>query len=261
VSFYNKEKDVKYMYTIGQFAKKTGMTIRALRFYDEKGILKPAALTDGGQRLYNDENIVEAQKIATYKYLDFSIEEMKALLKEEVPLLDSLKEQKSMLEEKKKHIESIINTLDTAISIYEKVQVSEPTLLLLVMHSLLTEDEQKSFLLKFVDEEIVEEMYSMMKMNFVEINRRYIEACYQLKIAYSENAPDEEVKELIWKLLNIMPQDLLIKIAEAFKDVENLEVDTWLFPSPFTQDEEQWLLEQMAKHQVLGDDFFEAENG
>lgn len=248
------------MYTIGQFAKKTGMTIRALRFYDEKGILKPASLTEGGQRLYNDENIIEAQKIATYKYLDFSIEEMKALLKEEVPLLDSLKSQKSLLEEKKKHIESIIHSLDTAISIYEKVQVTEPTLLLLVMHSLLTENEQKSFLLQYVDEAVVEEMYAMMKTNLVDINRRYIEACYQLKLAYSENAPDDEVKVLIWKLLNIMPQDLQIKIAEAFKDVENLEVDNWLFPSPFTEEEEEWLLEQMVKLQVLGDELFETEH-
>lgn len=249
------------MFTIGQFSKKTGLTIRALRFYDEKGILKPTALTEGGQRLYDDNNIIEAQKIATYKYLDFSIEEMKELLIEEVSLLDSLKSQKLLLEEKKKHIESIINSLDIAISIYEKVQVTEPTLLLLVMHSLLTEKEQKAFLLKYIDESVVEEMYSMLKTDFIDINRRYIEVCYQLKIAYREKAPDEKVKKLIWNLLNIMPYEMQLKIAEAFKDVENIEVDNWLFPSPFTQEEEQWLLEQMAEHQVLGGDLFETENG
>lgn len=59
------------MYSIGQFAKKTGLTIRALRYYDEKGLLTPAHISQGGQRLYNDDNILTVQKIVTYKYLDF----------------------------------------------------------------------------------------------------------------------------------------------------------------------------------------------
>ena len=248
------------MYTIGQFAKKTGLTIRALRYYDEKGLLKPASLSEGGQRLYNDENIVGAQKIATYKYLDFSIEEIKALLKEEGSLLTSLQQQKLMLEQKKKQLEMVISSLDTAITIQEKLTVTEPTLLLLVMHSLLTEQEQKKYLSQYLGESIIDEIYQLLENNLVEINRQYIEISYELKQAYKMQGIDEEVKQLLESFINIIPKEIQLKVAEAFAGVELEQVDSWLFPSPFTLEEEAWLGEQIERLNILGDDFYEAAN-
>lgn len=58
------------MYSIGKFAKKTGTSIRTLRYYGEKGLLQPAYVSDAGQRYYSEENIINSQKIATFKYLN-----------------------------------------------------------------------------------------------------------------------------------------------------------------------------------------------
>lgn len=66
VSFYTVYKGVKYVYSIGEFSKKTGITIRTLRYYGEKGLLIPARISEGGQRSYNDASIVTIQKINYY---------------------------------------------------------------------------------------------------------------------------------------------------------------------------------------------------
>ncbi len=65
-------------YTIGEFAKLTGMTERTLRHYDQTGILKPAELTEYGHRVYNNRSIIQLQKILVLKFLDLSLGEILA---------------------------------------------------------------------------------------------------------------------------------------------------------------------------------------
>lgn len=56
------------MYTIGQFARKTGVTTRTLRFYDQKGLLKPSYLSESGRRFYTDRDLLTLQNILVFKY-------------------------------------------------------------------------------------------------------------------------------------------------------------------------------------------------
>ena len=44
-------------YTTGELAKACGITVRTVQFYDQKGILVPSSLTEGGRRLYSEEDI------------------------------------------------------------------------------------------------------------------------------------------------------------------------------------------------------------
>ena len=62
----------------------------------------------------------------------------------------------------------------------------------------------------------------------------------------------DALKPLIFTLFNLIPGEMRTKIATAFAEVELEEVDTWLFPSPFTPEEEQWLFEQIEQLQMLG---------
>lgn len=245
------------MYTIGQFAKKTGLTIRALRFYDEKGLLKPASLTDGGQRLYNDDNLLTVQKIVTYKYLDFSIEEIHALLVEDLSIVESLKKQKEMLEEKRVHLNQIIETVNTAISLHEQTKMQDPTIFTLVLHSMLTKNEQRNYLEKLFPKHVVDYMFTVLEEDWIELNRRYIEKSYELKAAYRVGMPDDALRILILSYLNIMPQDLQLMIAKEATEGNIDDLDNWLFPSPFTKEEEAWLLEKVEQLHVLGEIFDE----
>ncbi|WP_341320180.1 MerR family transcriptional regulator [Solibacillus sp. FSL H8-0523] len=250
-------KDVMKMYSIGQFAKKTGLTIRALRYYDEKGLVTPAQLSEGGQRLYNDANILTVQKIVTYKYLDFTIEEIKALLMEETPLIDSLQQQKHLLQQKKQQLEKVIASIDTAIQIHEKINVTEPTIFLLVLNSLLTEEQQREYLAAFLPKATIDKMYQLLEADLVELNRQYIEVAYAIKVAYREQANDEELFALFQRFLNIIPKDIQIEIAQAFAEVNIEQLDDLLFPSPFTKEEEEWVTTQMERLQVSEVEFDE----
>ena len=44
-------------YTTGELAKACGITVRTVQFYDQKGILIPSSLTEGGRRLYSEEDL------------------------------------------------------------------------------------------------------------------------------------------------------------------------------------------------------------
>jgi DNA-binding transcriptional MerR regulator len=46
---------VKDVYTISEFAEIVGVTIQTLRNWDKSGKLKPAQLTEGGNRLYSKQ--------------------------------------------------------------------------------------------------------------------------------------------------------------------------------------------------------------
>ena len=44
-------------YTTGEMAKACGVTVRTVQFYDQKGILIPSALSEGGRRLYSEDDL------------------------------------------------------------------------------------------------------------------------------------------------------------------------------------------------------------
>lgn len=69
------------MYQISQFSKISGLTVKALRYYDEQGMLKPSYRDKNTLYRYYDENdLKKAQLIRLLRSLDFSILEIKEVL-------------------------------------------------------------------------------------------------------------------------------------------------------------------------------------
>src|SRR5680860_171926 len=66
---------------IGELAENTGLSLRTIRHYDEIGLLKASGRTDGGFRLYSQEDQDRLMLIRRMKPLGFSLEEMIELLK------------------------------------------------------------------------------------------------------------------------------------------------------------------------------------
>ena len=164
------------------------------------------------------------------KYLDYSLEAIRTmLLDKEKSLLESLYEQKAQLEAKRKQIDQMIASLETAIDIHEKNETINPSSLLIVIHSLLTMDEQKKFLQQYLSEELIDEMYAYFDNNFVEMNRKYIEYSHQIKQAFEKPINDGELKQLIINYLELIPRDLALKIATQMKHVDVKDIDYWLF--------------------------------
>ena len=66
-------------YTSGEFAEKAHVSIRTIRYYDQKNLLKPAVRTKSGARRYTDQDFAKLQQILLLKYLGFSLNEIREM--------------------------------------------------------------------------------------------------------------------------------------------------------------------------------------
>lgn len=64
----------------GDLARATGHTVRAIRFYEEEGLLKPAVVSEGGHRRYTPDDLERLQLISDLRELGLSIGEIRAVL-------------------------------------------------------------------------------------------------------------------------------------------------------------------------------------
>jgi ubiquinone/menaquinone biosynthesis C-methylase UbiE len=107
----------KRLYTAGRFARKAGVTMRTIHYYDKEGILQPSSHSEAGYRLYNDEDFGRLQKILTLKFLGFSLEEIKSIIRsesEESSLKTSLDIQEKIIDQKIKHLELVKKAVSEA---------------------------------------------------------------------------------------------------------------------------------------------------
>jgi DNA-binding transcriptional MerR regulator len=69
------------LWRIGEVAKLSGITTRALRYWEELGLLRPTSRSEGGERLYTPADLRRVTRIRDLQeLLGFSLEEVKAVL-------------------------------------------------------------------------------------------------------------------------------------------------------------------------------------
>ncbi|MDE6128649.1 MAG: MerR family transcriptional regulator, partial [Lachnospiraceae bacterium] len=66
--------------TVGEAAKKMGVTVRTLQYYDRENLLCPSAASEGGRRLYSDKDLIKLHQILSLKSLGFSLDDIKERL-------------------------------------------------------------------------------------------------------------------------------------------------------------------------------------
>jgi DNA-binding transcriptional MerR regulator len=69
------------MHQIGEVAEAVGLSLRTIRYYDEVGIVVPSGRSAGGFRLYTDADIERLRFVKDLKPLEFTLEEIRTLLK------------------------------------------------------------------------------------------------------------------------------------------------------------------------------------
>ena len=72
-------------YTTGEIAKLCGVTVRTVQYYDTRGILNPSELTEGGRRLYSEDDLKRMRIICFLRELGLPIDSISRLLSEEDP--------------------------------------------------------------------------------------------------------------------------------------------------------------------------------
>ena len=72
-------------YTTGELAKLCGVTVRTVQYYDTRGILIPSELSEGGRRLYSEDDLKRMKIICFLRELDLPLDAISRILKEEHP--------------------------------------------------------------------------------------------------------------------------------------------------------------------------------
>ena len=102
---------------IKEFARLSGVSVRTLHYYDQIGLLRPAAVdAQTGYRFYDEDSLLRMQEVLFYRELDFPLKSIAEILasphynKEE-----ALEEQRKLLTLKKERLERLIDAIDGAL--------------------------------------------------------------------------------------------------------------------------------------------------
>lgn len=92
------------LYTTGELAKKCNVSVRTIQYYDERGILVPTDLTEGGRRLFSEKDVATLETICFLRDLDISIKDIAEILESD----ESKKVIELLLDEQDKNLQAEI---------------------------------------------------------------------------------------------------------------------------------------------------------
>ncbi|WP_155368670.1 MerR family transcriptional regulator [Catellatospora vulcania] len=103
-------------YTVGKVAELAGVTVRTLHHYDEIGLLSPGERSATGYRRYVEADLERLQQILYYRELEFSLEEIAAILDD--PQSDAtahLRRQHELLTGRIKRMQEMVTAIEFAM--------------------------------------------------------------------------------------------------------------------------------------------------
>jgi DNA-binding transcriptional MerR regulator len=95
---------------IGEVAERTGLSLRTIRYYEEVGLVVPAARSQGGFRLYTEADIERLHVIKRMKPLEFTLEQTRELM----GILDRLTTSRAMTKTERARLLSTLRTYHQA---------------------------------------------------------------------------------------------------------------------------------------------------
>ena len=104
------------MKTVKEVSELTGISVRTLHYYDERGLFKPTEVTEAGYRFYDDKAIERLGQILVFRELELPLADIKLIM--DNPALDRnrvLAKQREMLCLKKQRLERIIANIDNML--------------------------------------------------------------------------------------------------------------------------------------------------
>jgi DNA-binding transcriptional MerR regulator/effector-binding domain-containing protein len=114
------------MYTIGDFSKITGLTVKTIRFYHEKGLLAPSCVDEQtGYRYYDRSKVERARAIVHLRSLDLSLDEIREILRtaeDDADLREVMRRQKAVLEARIERYRDVVRSLDAFLNDQEEAR-------------------------------------------------------------------------------------------------------------------------------------------
>ncbi|MGY1551221.1 helix-turn-helix domain-containing protein [Microbacterium sp. A588] len=94
------------LYSIGEVAHRTGLSVSAIRYYADEGIVHPTDATDGGHRLYDVDAISRLEFVRTLRDLETGLDQVRRVLAGTTSLRDILAEHLDVIEKRSTDIQA-----------------------------------------------------------------------------------------------------------------------------------------------------------
>ncbi|MGD6817868.1 MerR family transcriptional regulator [Metabacillus sp. 84] len=237
------------MYTIGQFAKKTSVTIRTLRYYDQQKLLKPSYVSESGRRYYKDEDLVILQQILSLKFLDFSLKQIRKLLTAaDGDLKSSLEMQRELMKHKQSHISRVILSLDHALTLLEEEKRPNLQILAFVIESIQKEDEHMEWVKTHFPEKYAARLETFSEEEWLILHKKTVLLFQEMKDSLQEYTPESnEIQMLIRECLRLLSgmlgeEEMMTKhtyLGQNWDRLEAIAQEEIPAASPFTEEEEK----------------------
>lgn len=108
------------LYTTGELAKKCNVSVRTIQYYDERGILVPTDLTEGGRRLFSEKDVATLETICFLRDLDISIKDIAEILESD----ESKKVIELLLDELNKNLQADIKKKTEQLEKIKNIRIS-----------------------------------------------------------------------------------------------------------------------------------------
>lgn len=112
--------------TVGELARLTGITVRALHHYDEIGLVVPSQRTAAGYRLYDDADVIRLQQVLLFRELGLPLDEIAFAIDEAGTREELLRKHREVLLAKRSKLDTMLSALDSALVALEKGQHMQP---------------------------------------------------------------------------------------------------------------------------------------
>lgn len=98
--------------TVGELAKLTGLTVRALHYYDEIGLCSPSQRTSAGYRLYGQDDIMRLQHVMLLRELGVGLDEIGRALAGDLDRAELIRRHRTALREQRDRLDRMLAALD-----------------------------------------------------------------------------------------------------------------------------------------------------
>jgi MerR family transcriptional regulator, thiopeptide resistance regulator len=113
-------------FTVGELARLTGLTVRALHHYDEIGLVRPSQRTQAGYRLYDDADVLRLQQVLLFRELGLPLDEIASAIDDAASRELLLRQHREFLVTKRARIDAMVASLDAALLRLQKGTAMQP---------------------------------------------------------------------------------------------------------------------------------------
>ncbi|MCM3112430.1 MerR family transcriptional regulator [Lederbergia lenta] len=193
------------------------------------------------------------QKIKSLQFLNFSLKDIKNKLQNNAAkgaeILKSLNDQKQIFETKKLEIINVLSDLDHLIETIEDEETININIFCAMLQKLMFEEDTKKWFEDHFSKDMTDELFSINKSEEIALDKKWTKVLSDIKhLTFIEAIPSskesQQTIESLMELMNGTTKGNLDLIAEKLPSSESFS-----FPNPFTEKEQEFLIEAMEIYQ------------